>query len=148
MDREFNDTGAISFDRDAGGRIREFAPQARYAGATESRLHRYGKGTFCRFKLLGLPSSSGVYMFLVDNCVVYVGRAIDVRKRFTMGYGNISPKNCYEGGQQTNCRINQLVLGSASAGSDIRILVHLCDDQAELEQRLIAHLKPAWNRTT
>jgi hypothetical protein len=39
--------------------------------------------------------------------------------RFNAGYGNISPKNCFKGGQETNCRVNNLVHSAALAGERI-----------------------------
>lgn len=147
LDREFADLGELLIERDSNGSPIEFTPQARYGKAEESSLHRYGAGKFCKFRVTGLPGSSGVYLLASDGTVVYVGRAVNLQKRFSMGYGNISPKNCYQGGQQTNCRINQLVLQAAKQGKSLRIFIHECQDQESFEARLIAHLKPEWNRT-
>ncbi len=146
LDREFADLGELLIERARDGSPVEFAPQARYDKGEGSSLHRYGTGTFCKFRVTDLPGSSGVYLLISDCTVVYVGRAVNLQKRFSMGYGNISPKNCYQGGQQTNCRINQLVLQAARQGKSLRIFIHECQDQESFEARLIAHLKPEWNR--
>ena len=29
--------------------------------------------------------------------------------RYNNGYGRISPRNCFQGGQSTNCRVNNLI---------------------------------------
>lgn len=145
LGRDFQDYAELLLERDADGLPIEHAPQERYSKAGSSRLHRYGAGTFCRFRIPGLPHESGVYIFLEDDRPVYVGKAVDLFKRFYMGYGNVSPKNCFEGGQQTNCRVNQLVLGSVRQGRAVRVLVHTCHDQDSFEAALIAHLSPIWN---
>ncbi len=145
--RGFTDLGELILQLDEHGSPLEFEPQGRYKNASTSKLHRYGAGTFCKFKVNGLPVRSGVYVFLVEGIAKYVGKAVRLKERFAMGHGNISPKNCFVGGQQTNCRLNQLILNTAKKGHSIRVLVHECSDQDSFESDLIADLSPDWNRT-
>lgn len=69
---------------------------------------------FCEFKLENLSNSenlfSGVYLWVVDNEIKYVGETIDMKKRFNNGYGHISPRNIFKGGQSTNCKMNKFAL--------------------------------------
>lgn len=86
-------------------------PQDRYTKAATTPLNPSGAGPFCRFKVTGLPSSSGVYVVTVDGGVVYVGRAENLSERWGQrGYAPIQPRNCFVGGQSTNCKINHRVL--------------------------------------
>jgi len=147
LGRQFKDLGQVVLELNEEGSPREFAPQLRYAKANSFKLHKYGEGNYCKFRVAGLPQTSGVYIFSVDGNAVYVGKAANLFKRFYMGYGNISPKNCYEGGQQTNCRINQLVLAVSGTVGVPHILIHECADHDSFESSLIAVLKPRWNLT-
>jgi hypothetical protein len=54
-----------------------------------------------------------VYLISVGERAIYVGECRHLAQRFNMGYGTIQPRNCYERGQQTNCRINMLIFEEA-----------------------------------
>ena len=59
-------------------------------------------------------------------------------------------KNCYKGGQETNCRINQLILKCAESGWSINVhFIETADpaDRFALESAYIAAFSPPWNRT-
>jgi len=137
----------ISPETDAHGRPREFMPQSRYANREGRPFHAYGAGPFCRFSI---PStwngSGGVYIFLTDSVPKYVGRCDSLGKRVNQGYGLISPRNCYSRGQQTNCRINNLVLETVRRGTIVRLLFHETERRRELEASLVQTLSPEWNR--
>lgn len=143
--REFHFIGNLRPERTADGSVATHRPQARYAGATISPLHRYGDGEFCSFRLPSAPNSPGVYLMCLDEEIKYVGEAESLNKRM-YAYGHISPKNCFVGGRQTNCRINKLVLHVTSTGKDVEVWFHSCDDYKQLEAALIAALRPPWNR--
>lgn len=65
---------------------------------------------FCEFKLpKNIQRSSGVYLWVLGNEIQYVGEALDIKSRFNSGYGHISPRNIFTGGQSTNCKMNLLV---------------------------------------
>lgn len=70
--------------------------------------HEHGKKRFCTFRIdTQYSCKKGIYCFALDNAIVYVGRCLNnFCKRINMGYGHISPRNCFPGGQSTNCRIN------------------------------------------
>ncbi len=55
-------------------------------------IHSDGHGTFCKFSVKGLPESRGVYVFQVEGQTVYIGKAVNLAKRFSIGYGTIAPR--------------------------------------------------------
>ncbi len=131
---------------DRYGRILEYSPQGQYDKRDSFALNRHGSGTFCRFSINPKWSGvSGVYTFFIDDKLVYIGQASDFAKRFNMGYGNISPKNCYVGGQSTNCKINKLVLNSVKAGQRVSVYFHITNGYNQVESELIKHYKPQYN---
>lgn len=103
--------------RDAGGVSVRFMPQDRYQNARNLPLNRYGAGPFCKFRVPTRFQVSGVYVLTIDNDLRYVGECANLSARFNAGYGNISPKNCFKGGQETNCRLNNLIYVAALAGT-------------------------------
>ena len=96
---EFEHVGRIAPRRDLNGELIELWPQPRYSNPRGLELHQYGRGPFCVFSIApGWEGKSGVYVFLVDGVPEYVGECEDLGKRMNLGYGNISPRNCYRGG--------------------------------------------------
>ena len=106
---EFSYVCALDFVRNVNGEIQEYMPQERYYKAASTPLNRYGSGPFVKFKIPRSIQRCGVYVLLLDSEVKYIGEAANLSDRYNMGYGNISPKNCFKGGQETNCRLNNLI---------------------------------------
>jgi len=135
--------------RDETGSVYEDKPYLRYDNKKGLRLHSYGLGPFCSFRV---PSScnglSGVYAVRVDGDWVYVGKADDLGVRFNPGYGNISPRNCFEGGPQTNCRINNLILKEVKKGALVELFFYETLELESVEAKLIRTLKPPWNKSS
>ena len=78
--------------------------------------------------------------------VMYVGTATSLRQRWGLsGYGSIQPKNCYVGGQSTNCKINGHVLSRAKTGQHLHLYFLETDDRVGIEPQLISDLSPLWN---
>ena len=104
-------------------------------------LHAYGSGPFCKFKIPNRGYETfGVYALIIDGDQAaprYVGKTENLAKRFNMGYGNISPKNCFRGGQQTNYRLNTLFYGQIAAGHRVDLWFALGGDIDEIERQLI-----------
>ena len=142
---DFTFVASLVPERDSAGAIREFSPQSGYAKAGAVPLHKHGRGTFCRFRLAVPKGLSGVYALVVDGTVRYIGECEDLGKRFNAGYGNISPKNCYRGGQPTNCKINRWVLDMVKAGGRVDLYFHPTSQRKAVEQELIARHSPPWN---
>lgn len=143
----FRYVGLIEPERCPDGSVKEFLPQDRYAKAVETSLNRYGAGPFCRFKVPGAPHRSGVYVLTSDDNLCYVGIAQDLAQRWGLsGYGSIQPKNCYVGGQSTNCKVNAAVLPEVKAGRRLDLyFLETADDRQAIEKRLIRDLHPLWN---
>lgn len=132
-------------ERETTGFIREFSPQWQYAKANSVALHKYGQGAFCKFRISVPRGQVGVYALIVNGDVRYIGECEDLGKRFNMGYGNISPKNCYVGGQPTNCKINRHVLDVSKVGARVDLFFHSTLQRKPIEAQLIAACSPPWN---
>jgi hypothetical protein len=52
-----------------------------------------------------------------------VGECANLSARFNTGYGNISPKNCFKGVQETNCRLNNLLYSAIVVGQRISLWI-------------------------
>ena len=134
--------------KNPGGTVRQFMPQSRYRNLDNLSLNKYGKGPFCEFRIPDHIQSSGVYVLTVSEHIKYVGECEKFSSRFNMGYGNISPRNCFENGQETNCRINNLVYLAAVARNDILLWFFPTADHKNVEAELRASLRPPWNRVS
>lgn len=143
LDYSFEFVGYISPVLDNENKISEYYPQGDYTNEKGLSLNKFGAGAFCNFSIDTKWSGfSGVYAFYVDEELVYIGQCSDLVKRMNAGYGNISPRNCYEGGQSTNCKINRMVLNSAKSGKVIRLFFLKTQS---IEGELIKHYNPKHN---
>src|SRR4051794_24391934 len=97
---EFQHICEIEPQRAADGSVAVVMPQSRYKRAATVPLNRYGAGPFCKFKISNRFPVSGVYVLTVNREPRYVGECANLSARFNSGYGNISPKNCFRGGQE------------------------------------------------
>jgi hypothetical protein len=145
-DYEFEHVCNIGPLRESDGALKQFMPQARYRNVRHLPLNRYGAGPFCKFTIPSKYQVSGVYALTIDDELLYVGECASLSARFNAGYGNISPKNCFKGGQETNCRMNNLVYMAALAGHHVSLWFFATADYKSMEAALRATLKLAWNR--
>lgn len=143
---DFNHLCEIEPERGADGTVRQFMPQDRYLNARGVPLNKYGTGPFCKFKIPNHVRTSGVYLLTIDSEIRYVGECANLSGRFNAGYGNISPRNCFRGGQETNCRLNNLVYLAATAGERISLWFSQTADYKAMEAALRATLQLTWNR--
>ena len=110
-------------------------------------LNKYGDKTFCQFSIDKYLEDKGLYCFVVDGTIKYVGRCSDsFKKRINQGYGKINPKNCFIDGQATNCHVNSLI----NSKSDVKFGVYLMNDSstqeiAELEKMMLTCNRFEWN---
>jgi len=143
---EFEPIGTVQPEREADGTVREFMPQSRYAKASTVSLNPNGAGPFCRFSIAYGLHESGVYVLTLDGDPVYAGKCEDLARRWgPLGYGAISPKNCFVGGQSTNCKINNRVLIHCRNGERLELWFHRTADTAAVERRIILSIDPPWN---
>ena len=135
----------LEFERAENGSIGLFYPQSRYAERDRVPLHRYGAGPYCRFLIPRGLHEAGVYLLTVDAELQYVGECADLTARFNGGYGRISPRNCFKGGREANCRINTLIAEAAGHGSTVSLWFFETSDRKALEAELRRQLAPPWN---
>lgn len=150
-DREFQHMGLILPDTDSTGAVLELMPQHRYKNAATLPLHAYGSGPFCRFRIGRDRKEQGLYVLCLDGDPVYAGECVNLGKRWSSnGYGGISPRNCFVGGQPTNCRVNAAILDATRKGSRIDLWFSQfggnTQERQSVESKLIQSLKPPWNR--
>lgn len=165
---EVMDIGGITFRsvsdiiavRESSGGVKDFDPAPRYNNVNGLALHPYGKGPFCRFRIQkrGQPDqldTLGVYAIVgTDRRVFYVGkcsgRTSTLKKRFNNGYGHISPRNCYMGGQSTNCYVNREILNLLKEGKALSVFFHHTlhgGGASRIEAEVLNKIKnPPWNR--
>ena len=149
----FERVGAIQPERDGSGEVRGVLPQSRYRNERNLELNRYGRGPFCRFRIARGENwrRSGAYILTSGNTVCYVGECQILESRWgPNGYGSISPRNCYTGGQETNCRINNLIFTETKTGGEFDLWFHSLaggkQARRAVECQLVADLEPLWNR--
>ena len=147
----FEHVGTIEPLRGHDGCVIEELPQSRYRNRNGLPLNNYGHGPFCRFRTARGFRESGVYIIASDKTALYVGECKNLENRYgSNGYGSISPRNCFKGGQETNCRINTLILNATKGGDELTLWFHPIDggkaERVEIETELIAVLMPVWNR--
>jgi len=122
----------------------KFYPQDDYENKNTVPLLENGKGAFCRF-VIDVEDVPGVYLWIVDDEIIYIGETKNLRKRFNTGYGNISPRNCYLGGQSTNCKMNKVVLEYFEAGKQIKLYFLKTDDYKRVELELLSKICTRYN---
>jgi hypothetical protein len=143
---DFDFIARIEPERDSSGAIREFMPQSHYRNIKNLPLNRHGSGPFCQFRIRSNLPLVGVYVVTVNGEVAYVGECQNLSERFNArGYGTIHPRNCFEGGQPTNCKINNLMLQESKLGRKLELWFRETDDRKSLEAKLIRELRPPWN---
>ena len=136
-------------NRDVGGNIEEYSFFEQFSDRTDLKFHQYGMGPFCRFII---PHSywgrSGVYFIFENNALRYIGRCANLESRFNEGYGTIFLKNCLNGGQQTNCRLNHLIFERCKDNNRIELYFYETPNYEEVEERLISYYSPPWNKSS
>ena len=125
-------------------------PQNRYSNPRGLPLHPYGSGTFCEFRIPRGRRSQGMYVLTKDGEMTYIGECENLSNRHNAGYGQISPRNCYKGGQETNCRINRLIAEATQSGHVVELWFHPTlglsrSARRSVERQLRDRCNPPWN---
>lgn len=146
LDYVFDYIDEIKPERYVNGNIITYNPKERYAKKSVVNLNKYGNLDFCRFTVNNLPAKSGVYALYEDDILIYIGRAKNLSIRWgKMNYGSISPKNCYVGGQSTNCKVNNYIYGAAKSGKKLELYIYVTQNYIQVEKQLLSayanHLK-------
>ena len=123
-----------------------YSPQLRY---NNKNNHPYLAGIdektlFCKFKP-NLPIIKGVYLWVINGEIVYIGEGVNLRDRFNNGYGNISPRNCFKGGQSTNVKMNRIVLWHYENNQHIDIYLCETSEHKRIEFMLLKRIKTKYN---
>lgn len=108
------------------------------------QLIRQGEGAFCRFSIKA-EEWSGVYLWVVDGVIIYIGETENLHQRFNIGYGKISPRNCYAGGQSTNCKMNKIVLELFQQGKRVDLFFHKTENYKNVELDLLQKISTLYN---
>jgi len=113
-------------------------------------LNKYGDNKFCQFKIADNLSDKGIYCYIVDDKIKYIGRCTDnFKKRINQGYGKIHPKNCFIDGQATNCHLNSLINSNKNVQFGIYIMTDkTIDEIKELEKLILTCNRFEWNIQT
>lgn len=143
---DFEMVCAIEPETNTDGSIKEFMPQSRYRNNDSLPRNHYGDGPFCKFKIPNGRNHCGVYAIVAETLPKYIGECVNLSSRYNMGYGNISPRNCFVGGQETNCRINNLILLALVHGTRLSLWFHPTKEYRTIEQELRDLERPEWNR--
>lgn len=138
----------INIEKDLRGIPIEYFPQNSYQNRNSLPLNRHGQGPFCRFEIPKLTDGPGVYAITVDDTVVYIGECQNFRERYgPRGYGVIHPRNCFVGGQSTNCKVNTRVLEATLRNviPDLWFMSESDRSRKLVEADLVSKFQPQWN---
>ena len=123
----------------------KFYPHKLYKGYR--KLHRFGLGPFCSFSV-NADNVPGVYILVSNGELLYIGQTCNLNQRFNNkvfgSYGFITPNACYEGGQSTNFKINQLVLRKFEAGEPVLLYFLPTLEHKRIEKELL-HFHTPYN---
>jgi hypothetical protein len=89
---------------------------------------------------------SGVYAIVIGKKVKYIGECSNLSVRYNTGYGIISPRKCFKGGQETNCRINKLICRAAKTNHKISLWFLKTKNYKAIEKQLRTYIEPEWNK--
>jgi len=110
-------------------------------------LNKYGDNVYGEFKIEENLTDKGLYVWVVDNQIKYLGRCTDnFKKRVNQGYGKISAKNCFKDGQSTNCHLNSEI----NKYKNVEFFVHKMNDSEtvdinNLELKILNNFNFEWN---
>ena len=138
--------GRIEAIRSLDGTVAERMPQGSLPHEKGYSLHKYGSGPFADLVVPVLPPGPGVYVVAVNDRPVYAGRAAGLRERWgPRGYSRIHRRNCFTGGQPTNCKVNASITRHLMASDEVTLWTLETSEFIEAERRLLDALTPPWN---
>ncbi len=144
LNHHFVHVTTINPARNIDNSIKTFKPEKKYLETKE--LNKYGTGPFCRFSIpVKWSGAMGVYALFFDEKLLYIGQCIDLAKRYNQGYGQISPRACFKGGQSTNCKINKIILESIQEDIEVNLFFLETSLYEQIESDLINYYNPKYN---
>jgi hypothetical protein len=146
LDYEFVRVGMPSFERDSDGEVEVKRPQDRYSNADHRALHPHGDGPYCQFDLDVRPyeEAEGVFLITVDGEPKYIGRSSNIGK-YLYDISNVTPSACYEGGQQTVCRLNTKLFKAAREGRELAVWATESEHPGRIKQGIRNRFALPWN---
>ena len=115
-------------------------------------LNKYGDGKFCNYKITNYHHDKGIYCYIIEDEIVYIGRSKKTFNERFKDYGKITPYNCLINGQATNCNINSKVNELNSITVGFYLMNNASSEGIEvLEKKIISQLKVnhnLWNIQT
>lgn len=129
---------------DSSDRVKKYCPQKYYKNIKKLPLSIYGDGSFCKFSI-NYSNAPGVYLWVVEKEIIYIGETSNLNRRFNQGYGTICSRNCFVGGQNTNCKMNKVVLSFYENGKKIELYFHETYDYKKIELELLRNIKTSFN---
>jgi len=113
-------------------------------------LNKYGDKRYCKFKIDTHLKDKGIYCYIKDDKIKYIGRCTDnFKKRINQGYGKIHPKNCFIDGQATNCNLNSIINSAENVKFGVYIMTDKSTDEIkELEKQILTCNRFEWNIQT
>jgi hypothetical protein len=109
-------------------------------------LNKYGDGKFCNYKITNYHYDKGIYCYIIEDRIVYIGRSKKTFSERFKDYGKITPYNCLIDGQATNCNINSKVNELKSITVGFYLMNYSSDKEIEdLEKKIINNLKNGQN---
>lgn len=135
---EFKYQCDIKAEVSENGDIITYNPADKYKKKETTNLNEYGKLDFCYLLKMALCKDSGVYAIYENDKLIYIGRAKNFCSRWgKVNYGAISPKNCYVGGQSTNCKINGYICEKLKEGKKLELYFYKTEDYKVVEKNLL-----------
>ena len=113
-------------------------------------LNQYANALFTSFSIDSpkFEDKKGVFVFTVDDTIVYVGMTNDSLNKVMMGtYGNIIPRKLHKDGQLTACRLSAFL--NANHNKNIELWFIECEDKdknKQIKNELIAAYRPEMNK--
>lgn len=112
-------------------------------------LNKYGDKKYCFFKIEKHLSDKGIYCFIVENEIVYIGRSRKTFKERINEYGKISAYKCLKDGQNTNCNVNSKINELNQVFVGFHLMSQSTDEEIiDLEKKIINNQKKItelWN---
>ena len=130
---------------DDNGCVIKYHLQKSYVNKNNLPLLYHGGGDFCRFSIEA-GNWPGVYLWMENDEIIYIGETADLQRRFNTGYGQIAPRNCYVGGQSTNCKMNKVVLNLFEQGQIIDLYFYETHNYKQVELELLRKIKTTYNK--
>ncbi len=99
---------------------------------------------YCFFHV-SFPQKEGIYLWVLNNEIEYIGNSVNIYKQFNTGFGNISKRNCENDGQSTNCRINNAVYSEFLNNN--QFLIYFCEieNSKNWKKILLNHYSTKYN---